>query len=97
MRAAVIDIGTNTSRGARGGVAPPGGGSSTRRAGDASRSSADPRGCHRRLLVGKVLAERGVELRHIPRDGSVEVEREVSPTPPWRSPQPVAHRRRPRA
>jgi uncharacterized protein (DUF488 family) len=58
-------------------------------------SEADPRGCHRRLLVGKVLAERGVELRHILRDGAVEVEREVRLEPPWRSPQPVAHRRRP--
>lgn len=40
-------------------------------------SEADPQHCHRRLLVGKVLAERGVELRHILRDGSVNVERSV--------------------
>jgi uncharacterized protein (DUF488 family) len=59
-------------------------------------SEGDPRGCHRRLLVGKVLAERGVELRHILRDGTVAAEREVPVEPPWRSPQPVAHRRRPR-
>src|SRR4051812_4300021 len=33
-------------------------------------SEADPLHCHRRLLVGKVLTEQGVALRHILRDGS---------------------------
>lgn len=40
-------------------------------------SEADPESCHRRLLVGKVLTERGLQLHHIRRDGSVEVETEV--------------------
>lgn len=69
-------------------------------------SEADPRSCHRRLLVGKVLAEQGVELRHILRDGSVEVERDVSicqqgqpalfgtEEAVWRSTQSVSRRRR---
>jgi len=58
-------------------------------------SEADPQVCHRRLLVGKVLADRGAELRHILRDGSVSMEREVVVDTRWRSPQPVAHRARP--
>jgi len=40
-------------------------------------SEADPHDCHRRLLVGKILAERGAELRHILRDGTVKVELDV--------------------
>jgi uncharacterized protein (DUF488 family) len=66
-----------------------------------------PYECHRRLLVGKVLTERGVALRHILSDGSVEQEQAVnlSPTgdqvtlfpgaPPWRSTRSVSRRRRP--
>jgi uncharacterized protein (DUF488 family) len=68
-------------------------------------SEADPRSCHRRLLVGKVLAERGVELRHILRGGGVEVEQDVSicqeqgalfntEEAVWRSTQSVSRRRR---
>ena len=69
-------------------------------------SEGDPRDCHRRLLVGKVLTERGAELRHILRDGSVVVERSVdleasnAPTlfgedqRQWRSTRSVSHRRR---
>jgi uncharacterized protein (DUF488 family) len=69
-------------------------------------SEADPRSCHRRLLVGKVLTERGAEIRHILRDGSVQVEHEVSicqhgqgalfgtEEAVWRSTQSVSHRRR---
>jgi uncharacterized protein (DUF488 family) len=69
-------------------------------------SEAEPRSCHRRLLVGKVLAEQGVELRHILRNGSVEVERDVSigeqeqgalfgtEEAVWRSTQSVSRRRR---
>ena len=34
----------------------------------------DPTGCHRRLLVGRVLTERGVLLDHIRGDGSVQSE-----------------------
>jgi uncharacterized protein (DUF488 family) len=72
-------------------------------------SEAHPRDCHRRLLVGKVLAERGIALRHILPGGSVEPELEVKLTladdqatlfgdsaPPWRSTQSVSQRRRQR-
>lgn len=69
-------------------------------------SEAQPRNCHRRLLIGKVLAERGIGLRHILPDGSAEVEMEVKLRPtddqgslfgdalPWRSTQSVSRRRR---
>lgn len=69
-------------------------------------SEADPRSCHRRLLVGKVLAERGAELRHILRGGGVQIEHEVrvcedaqgalfgTEEAVWRSTQSVSRRRR---
>jgi uncharacterized protein (DUF488 family) len=70
-------------------------------------SEGDPQSCHRRLLVGKVLTERGVELRHILPDGTVRIERSVPLTDDdpqcsllqdeqttWRSTQSVSHRRR---
>ena len=70
-------------------------------------SCGEPRDCHRRLLVGKVLCDRGAELRHILGNGSVMVERSVpliengdqaalfgDDEPPWRSAQSVSHRRR---
>jgi uncharacterized protein (DUF488 family) len=38
----------------------------------------DPASCHRRLLVGRVLAREGALLRHIRADGHVEEEREVA-------------------
>jgi uncharacterized protein (DUF488 family) len=69
-------------------------------------SEADPRHCHRRLLVGKVLTEQGVALRHILSDGSVHTEPVVALSPdhvqcsllgeeePWRSTQSVSRRRR---
>jgi len=69
-------------------------------------SEGDPQDCHRRLLVGKVLTDQGIELRHILRDGSVRVERAMeigaSPQPTlfaedpaqWRSTRSVSHRRR---
>jgi uncharacterized protein (DUF488 family) len=68
-------------------------------------SEGDPRHCHRRLLIGKVLTDSGAELRHIQRDGDVVVERSVelepgSPTlfgkdaQAWRSTQSVSRRRR---
>jgi uncharacterized protein (DUF488 family) len=69
-------------------------------------SEGDPEECHRRLLVGRVLADRGVELRHILADGSVRVEQDIpvgvgtqealfdeGPTA-WRSTRSVSHRRR---
>lgn len=70
-------------------------------------SEGDPTHCHRRLLVGKVLADRhGLQLRHILPDGSIRAETTVDlsngqqPTlfgdteQPWRSTQSVSHRRR---
>jgi uncharacterized protein (DUF488 family) len=41
-------------------------------------SCGEPRDCHRRLLVGKVLCDRGSELRHILPDGRVLTERSVA-------------------
>ncbi|MDP8951625.1 MAG: DUF488 domain-containing protein [Actinomycetota bacterium] len=40
-------------------------------------SEENPSGCHRRLLVGRVLAERGVVVRHIRGDGDVQTEDEL--------------------
>ncbi|MDQ3864346.1 MAG: DUF488 domain-containing protein, partial [Actinomycetota bacterium] len=40
-------------------------------------SEEDPARCHRRLLVGRALEERGITLRHIRGDGRVETEDEV--------------------
>jgi uncharacterized protein (DUF488 family) len=41
-------------------------------------SEEDPEGCHRRLLVGRVLGERGMAVRHIRGDGSVQTEGEAA-------------------
>ncbi len=69
-------------------------------------SEGDPQNCHRRLLVGKVLTDRGVELRHILPSGSVRRERSVvlngdeqcalfgDDDVRWRSTQSVSHRQR---
>jgi uncharacterized protein (DUF488 family) len=40
-------------------------------------SEEDPAGCHRRLLVGRALSERGIVVRHIRGDGSVQAEGET--------------------
>lgn len=69
-------------------------------------SEGKPESCHRRLLVGKVLTDRGAKLRHILPDGGVSEEQEVrlegdsqaalfaeGPSP-WRSTQSVSRRRR---
>jgi uncharacterized protein (DUF488 family) len=40
-------------------------------------SEEDPTGCHRRLLVARVLSERGVRILHIRGDAVVETEEEV--------------------
>lgn len=66
-----------------------------------------PHECHRRLLVGKVLCDRGAELRHILPDGDVLSERAVELRDdhaqdmlfghdelPWRSIRSVSPRRR---
>ena len=72
-------------------------------------SEEDPSRCHRHLLIGRVLRERGVPVSHIRRDGRAETEaglaaRETSGRPQaalfdggahWRSPRPVARRPRP--
>lgn len=69
-------------------------------------SEGDPQHCHRRLLVGKVLTDRGIELRHILTDGTIRTERSVAVSDDaqctlledeqtaWRSTQSVSHRRR---
>jgi uncharacterized protein (DUF488 family) len=41
-------------------------------------SEEDPAGCHRRLLVGRVLSERRISVRHIRGDGSVQAEGEAA-------------------
>ena len=41
-------------------------------------SEEDPAGCHRRLLIGRVLGECGVEVCHIRGDGSVQTEAELA-------------------
>ncbi len=38
----------------------------------------DPRECHRRLLIGRVLAERGIVVKHIRGDGSLQTEAELA-------------------
>jgi len=40
-------------------------------------SEEDPEGCHRRLLVGRVLASRGFALTHIRGDGRLQTEAEL--------------------
>lgn len=70
-------------------------------------SCGQPDECHRRLLVGKVLCERGAQLRHILRDGSVFDEQHVAlreglypetlfghDEPIWRSTRSVSRRAR---
>lgn len=44
-------------------------------------SEEDPRRCHRRLLVGRVLTARGIPVRHIRGDGSVVREEDLGPFP----------------
>ena len=65
-------------------------------------SEGDPHNCHRRLLVGKVLTDRGVELRHILPDGTIRTELSVALSDdhaqcslfaeeaPWRSTQSLS-------
>jgi uncharacterized protein (DUF488 family) len=67
-------------------------------------SEEDPARCHRRLLVGRVLEERGFSLRHIRGDGSIQLEGETDggqpvlfpemETSPRKSIQSVSRRRR---
>ena len=70
-------------------------------------SEEDPSACHRRLLVSRVLHDKGVEVLHLRADGRVESEaalragesrhRQASlldphEDPTWKSPQSVSHR-----
>jgi len=69
-------------------------------------SEGQPQECHRRLLVGKVLADHGIALRHILPNGVVYQEDSVALDSPdgqetlfgeeaaWRSTRSVSHRRR---
>jgi uncharacterized protein (DUF488 family) len=70
-------------------------------------SEGRPHDCHRRLLIGKVLTDHGVELRHILPDGTVQPELAVRLRDDgkqfsllndaeimWRSTRSVSHRRR---
>ena len=41
-------------------------------------SEEDPTNCHRRLLIGRVLADQGITLRHIRADGRVQEEGEIA-------------------
>jgi uncharacterized protein (DUF488 family) len=45
-------------------------------------SEENPARCHRRLLVGRVLVGRGVDVVHIRGDGSVVADRQLGPFPP---------------
>jgi uncharacterized protein (DUF488 family) len=69
-------------------------------------SEEDPTHCHRRLLVAKVLMERGVRITHIRGDGRLEAEPGVTAPSDtlfvdedlwWRSTRSVSRRRRPSA
>ena len=40
-------------------------------------SEEDPQECHRRLLLGRVLAEKGVAVRHLRGDGRVQTEEDL--------------------
>jgi uncharacterized protein (DUF488 family) len=50
-------------------------------------SEEDPQRCHRRLLVGRELLERGTPVRHIRGDGSVELEATAPELPTLDQPQ----------
>ncbi|HEV2618950.1 MAG TPA: DUF488 domain-containing protein [Acidobacteriaceae bacterium] len=54
-------------------------------------SEEDPAHCHRRLLVGRVLVERGAHLLHIRGDGTVQTEEQVAAASgkPLVEPQPA--------
>jgi uncharacterized protein (DUF488 family) len=50
-------------------------------------SEEDPTGCHRRLLVGWALEERGIMVLHIRGDGGVQVEGETASGQPTLFPE----------
>jgi uncharacterized protein (DUF488 family) len=67
-------------------------------------SEEDPRRCHRHLLIGRVLGERGVPVSHLRRDGGIETGADLGASEPgdafqatlfdddlrWRSPRPIS-------
>ena len=71
----------------------------------------DPAACHRRLLVGRVLIDRGIRVEHIRGDGRIETEEEVAAqtdpdrdqlslfgkaeAEPWKSIPSVSRKKRP--
>jgi len=69
-------------------------------------SEEDPARCHRHLLIGRVLRQRGVPVSHIRRDGRIETEVDLATSetgevhqailfdddPQWRSPRPISRR-----
>ena len=69
----------------------------------------DPAECHRRLLIARVLRERGVEARHIRGDGRIETEAQIrarktkgqgtlfdmQELEPWKSTQSVSPKKAP--
>ncbi len=57
-------------------------------------SEENPAGCHRRLLVGWALEERGISLRHIRGDGSIQVEGETNGGQPALFPETEARARK---
>lgn len=74
-------------------------------------SEEDPSGCHRRLLLARVLVEEGARVRHIRADGSVQDDDALGPygeatvqrglfgeeRSTWRSVRPVSRDGRPRS
>jgi len=57
-------------------------------------SEENPARCHRRLLVGQALEERGIVLRHIRGDGSIETERDMDGSQPLLFPESEARPRK---
>ncbi len=57
-------------------------------------SEENPAGCHRRLLVGWALEERGIAVRHIRGDGSIQVEGETDGGQPVLFPETEARSRK---
>ncbi len=45
-------------------------------------SEEDPTGCHRHLLVGRVMAQRGATIQHIRGDGRLQSNQDLQPTGP---------------
>ncbi len=57
-------------------------------------SEEDPARCHRRLLVGRALEERGIPLRHVRGDGSIRTESELDGGQPVLFPETEARPRK---